>query len=141
MNNRNVLLDSSGNPTDPSCVSVTPIGVIVGLGFVMIVNFYALTTMSRDTSKLTLILYFILGLCAVLAYITGDDAEKLVTTIPGITETVVEPHENIALFFFISLIITAATAAVGLSVIKKMKPCAVSSCSISMAKPRQPPCR
>jgi hypothetical protein len=96
---------------------------IVGLGFVILVNLISLFYFkSDDFYKLTLWLYVVLGVFALLAYITGDGAEEILKTYPGITEEIIEPHENMALILFIGLMITAVVAMVGLyfSRIKEM---------------------
>jgi len=46
-------------------------------------------------------------------------AGKMMQTYPGITEDIIEPHENFALFFFIGLMVTSALAMVGLYIQKR----------------------
>jgi hypothetical protein len=89
---------------------------IVGLAFAILVNLYAIVKKSRNIEILSLWIYLVLGVFALVAYLTGDGAEKIMETYPGITEDVVEPHENIALFFFIGLMITTGIAMAGLSI-------------------------
>jgi len=62
-----------------------------------------------------------LGVFGLLAYLTGDDAGKMMETYPGITEDIIEPHENLALFFFMGLMVTSAMSLVFLyiTMIKK----------------------
>ena len=80
----------------------------------MLVNIYGLIRKNREVQILTLVLYVFLGLFAVLAYSTGDGAEKMMKTYPGFGENLIEPHENQALFFFIGLMATSAFAIAGL---------------------------
>ena len=88
---------------------------IVGLGFVILINLLALFYYkSKDFYKLTLWLYVVLGVFALLAYLTGDGAEEIMKTYPGISEAIIEPHENMALIFFIGLMITAVVAIAGI---------------------------
>ena len=91
---------------------------IVGLGFAILLNLFALVRKSEEIQKLSLWCYLLLGILALLAYITGDDAGKIMETYPGITENVIEPHENIALFFFIGLMATSALSVIGLYITK-----------------------
>jgi len=91
---------------------------IVGLAFAVLVTIYSIFNKNHELARLSLWFYVILGLFALLAYLTGDDAEKIMETYPGITEDIIEPHENIALFFFIGLMITAGIALTGLYVSK-----------------------
>jgi uncharacterized membrane protein len=87
---------------------------IVGLGFAIMVNLYALLKKNIELRKLSLWFYVIIGVFAALAYSTGDGAEKIMETYPGIGEDIIEPHENMALIFFIGLMLTAGVAIIGL---------------------------
>jgi uncharacterized membrane protein len=87
---------------------------IVGLGFAIMVNLYALLKKNIELRKLSLWFYVIIGIFAALAYSTGDGAEKIMETYPGIGEDIIEPHENMALLFFLGLMLTAGVALVGL---------------------------
>jgi uncharacterized membrane protein len=91
---------------------------IVGLAFAGLVNLYAFIKKNPDLQKLSLWIYVILGIFSFVAWFTGDDAGKIIQTYPGITEDVIESHENIALFFFIGLMITTAIALAGLLITK-----------------------
>ena len=71
-----------------------------------------------ELRKLSLWFYVIIGIFAALAYSTGDGAEKIMETYPGIGEDIIEPHENVALFFFLGLMIVAGVALIGLYVTK-----------------------
>jgi hypothetical protein len=87
---------------------------IVGLGFVILLNLFSLYQKSIELRKTTLWFYAILGVFALFAYITGDGAAEMMKTYPGITEELIEPHENIALIFFIGLMITTGVSVIGL---------------------------
>ena len=91
---------------------------IVGLGFAIMVNLYALLKKNIELGKLSLWFFVIIGIFAALAYSTGDGAEKIMETYPGIGEDIIEPHENAALFFFLGLMIIAGVALIGLYVTK-----------------------
>jgi uncharacterized membrane protein len=91
---------------------------IVGLGIAILFNIVAIVRKSEELQKLSLWGYLLLGVFALLAYLTGDDAGKIMETYPGITEDIIEPHENIALFFFIGLMATSALSIIGLYITK-----------------------
>lgn len=91
---------------------------IVGLGFAVIFNIIAIVRKSEELRKLSLWFYLLIGFFALPAYITGDDAGKLLETYPGITKDFIEYHENIALFFFIGLMFIAALSATALYITK-----------------------
>jgi hypothetical protein len=93
---------------------------IVGLGFVLLFNLLSVFYYkSNELKKLTLWFYVILGVFALFAYITGDGAENIMKTYPGINEDIIEPHENMALLFFIGLLITAVVSMAALYFSKK----------------------
>jgi uncharacterized membrane protein len=83
---------------------------IVGLGIAILVNFYSLFNRSHEVKKVMLGIYIVAGLGALLAYLTGDGAEEVMKTYPGITEDIIETHEQFGLFFFIGMMILAAAA-------------------------------
>ncbi|MCX6246732.1 MAG: hypothetical protein NTW10_03270 [Bacteroidetes bacterium] len=91
---------------------------IVGLGLAILVNLFALIRKSEELQKFSLWCYLVLGIFGLLAYITGDGAGEIMKTYPGITDDVIEPHENMALFFFIGLMITSAFSILALYLVK-----------------------
>ncbi|MDP4281754.1 MAG: hypothetical protein Q8867_06340 [Bacteroidota bacterium] len=94
---------------------------IIGLGLAFLFNLVALIRKSEELQKLTFWFYILVGIFALLAYFTGDDAEKIMLTYPGITEDIIEPHESIALFFLIGLMITAVLSVFALFVLRTKK--------------------
>jgi len=94
---------------------------IVGLGIAIMINLYSIFNKSDELKKLTLWAYFVIGIFAVLAYITGDDAREIIKTYPGISADVIENHENTALLFFIGLMIIAGASVIGLYITNKKK--------------------
>lgn len=91
---------------------------IVGLGFAILFNLVAIIRKSEELQKFSLWWYVLIGFFALVAYLTGDDAGKIMETYPGITHDIIEPHENIALFFFIGLMITSTLSFLGLYITK-----------------------
>jgi uncharacterized membrane protein len=91
---------------------------IIGLGFAILVNLFALLRKSEELQKFSLWCYLVLGIFGLLAYVTGDGAGEIMKTYPGITEDIVEPHENMALFFFIGLMITSVFSILALYLTK-----------------------
>lgn len=91
---------------------------IIGLGFAILLSLVAIIKKSVELQKLSLWCYLLLGIFALLAYLTGDGAEEIIKTYPGITEDIIEPHESFALLFFIGLMVTTALSMVGLYMTK-----------------------
>lgn len=60
--------------------------------------------------------YYILILSAIgagIAYLTGEAAEETVEKLPGVIESSIKQHEEIALYALIALIILGVTALIG----------------------------
>jgi uncharacterized membrane protein len=91
---------------------------IIGLGFAILFNLIAVLKKSEELQQLALWFYILLGVFALLAYLTGDNAAEVMKTYPGITEDIIEPHENFALFFFIGLMVTTAFSMAALYITK-----------------------
>ena len=76
---------------------VGAIGVILLLGLALLRN-------SGELGKVALGFLALLGAVAVVVFLTGEPAEELAESLPGISETIMEAHEEVAL---------VATAAMG----------------------------
>ena len=87
---------------------------IVGSGFTVLLIIFSLVLKSKETKRTALWFSVITGFAALAAYLTGDSAEEIVKAIPGITEAVVEPHEELALYYLLSLLLIGAIALAGL---------------------------
>jgi uncharacterized membrane protein len=56
--------------------------------------------LKNTTVKRTALVFFVLsGLFAIPAYLTGESAEELVESLPGVTENLIEAHEDLANIF------------------------------------------
>jgi uncharacterized membrane protein len=91
---------------------------IVGLGMAILINIYAIANKNKALYKLTLWGYVAIGIFSLLAYLTGDGAEEIIKTYPGITEDIIESHEQIALLFFIGMMAITAASLLGIYVTK-----------------------
>jgi len=94
---------------------------LIGMAFAMLLNIWALLKKSTDIKYASLSLYVLSAIISIPVYFTGDGAEQIVKTIPGITETLIEPHEKMALYFFIGLAIIGVISIIGLIIEKKYK--------------------
>ena len=84
---------------------------IVGLGFTMILHALALVRNSKELIKVSCWFYLFIGLLAILPIITGDGAEGIVLTYPGISKNAIENHETWGYIFFYGLLFNSALAA------------------------------
>ncbi|MGD0711510.1 MAG: hypothetical protein ABR968_10075 [Bacteroidales bacterium] len=87
---------------------------IIGAGFTTLLIIFALGQKSKEVKHTSLWFALIIGISALITYLTGDSAEEIVKTIPGITESLIDPHENMALFYMISLLFIGAVALAGI---------------------------
>ncbi len=87
---------------------------IMGAGFTVLLIFFALLKKSKELKQVSLWFAVITGITALAAYLTGDGAEEVVTSLPGITEALIEPHEEMALYYLIALLLIGVIALAGL---------------------------
>jgi uncharacterized membrane protein len=69
---------------------------IVGIPLAALVLAAGLKTKQNSSSALAHLLIFGLSLTAIAAFLTGGEAEELVEHLPGISERLIEDHEEIA---------------------------------------------
>ena len=79
-----------------------------------IVLAYGLWTKSNQTKNAAYILLIFSSIGAGIGYLTGEAAEETVENIAGVSETVVEEHEEFALIALVSLIVLGVASIVGL---------------------------
>ena len=77
---------------------------IFGSIFGGIVLAHGLWTKSDQTKIAAYNLFIISAIGAGIAYLTGEAAEETVENIQGITENIIEQHEDFAIFLLVSLI-------------------------------------
>jgi uncharacterized membrane protein len=87
---------------------------IMGAAFTLLLIIFALVQKSKEVKRTSLWFAVLTGISALVVYLTGDGAEEVVKRIPGITESLIEPHEHMAMYFMISLLIIGAAALAGL---------------------------
>ena len=95
---------------------------LVGFGIALLVNIYAIWRKHPEIYKLSMWIYIVMGISAVVAYLTGDGAEDIMKTYPGVTENITEPHEHFALIFMIGTLLVACLAAFSLYQLYRQQP-------------------
>jgi uncharacterized membrane protein len=78
---------------------------IVGLGFAILINLFAIFRKSEDLLKASCWLFALVALLSVLAIVTGDGAGEIAKTYPGISNDAIEYHETWGYAFFYGLIV------------------------------------
>jgi hypothetical protein len=71
---------------------VPVLGTVFGLGLLMIAHLWR----SDAVFKATLCLLLVTALVAIPVYLTGEPAEDAVSGLPGVTENLIEKHEDAA---------------------------------------------
>ena len=84
---------------------------------------YALSCNNNSLKQISLVILIATSASVIPVYLTGEPAEKAVKHLPGVTEDVIEPHEEAAEFSMIVTLIAGALAAASLAFELPMKGC------------------
>ena len=87
---------------------------LVGIGFVILLLIIALLRRSNELINISLIFVILVALWAIPAYLTGESAEEIVEGLPGISEQLIEAHEESAELAFIFIEAVGALALITL---------------------------
>lgn len=84
------------------------------IGTLFVVALLATALMRRDgtIARVALWTSAVLGIVAIVVYFTGEPAEEVVEHLPGVSESIIEQHEEVALVAT-TMIAAFATAALG----------------------------
>jgi hypothetical protein len=74
---------------------------LVGIGFVILLLIIALLRRSNEMINISLLFVILVALWAIPAYLTGESAEEIIEGLPGISEQLIEAHEESAELAFI----------------------------------------
>ncbi len=83
---------------------------LIGVGFTILLFIIALIRNSKELLTVSLIFTIIVALWAIPAYLTGEPAEEIVEELPGISENLIERHEEFAEKSFILLEVVGGLA-------------------------------
>jgi uncharacterized membrane protein len=84
---------------------------VVGAVLAALLLAFALFRNSNELIKSTFVIFTVLGVLAVVVFLTGGPAEQTVEKLPGVSESITERHEDIAL---VATILMAAFGALTL---------------------------
>jgi len=96
---------------------VPVIGTLLGLLLLLV----AFGRKNEELKKVTLGLFVLIALVTVPVYLTGEPAEEMVENIPGVSEAMIEQHENAALFSLIAVEVGGIIALAGLLLFGRKK--------------------
>ena len=103
---------------------------IVGLGFTFLVNLMAIIRKSEELKRLSFWFYILVGLMSIVPIITGDGAQEILLTYPGINKDAIENHETWGYIFFYGLLLNGVLSIAALWFSRK-KPDLVKKISIA----------
>lgn len=109
---------------------------VVGTLFALLLLCFAILKRSDELKKVALGAFTIIAALAIPAYLTGEPSEKLAEKLPGVTESVIDPHEDAAKVAFVLILSVGTVALAGLVVLRaKAVPqwFAVSMLALSLA--------
>lgn len=81
-----------------------------------LVLIYGLWTKSIQTKSAAYFIFIISGIGAAIAYLTGEEAEEAVEHLQGVSESMIELHEDSAMIALISLILLGILSVIALAV-------------------------
>lgn len=103
---------------------------VVGAVLGVLLLSYALVRKSSDLTKVAFGLFALLGVVAGVVYLTGGSAEEAVENLPGLSETLLERHEEAALA---ATIVMGAVGAIALFLLLVFRRRAVPRAMITAA--------
>jgi uncharacterized membrane protein len=89
------------------------------IAFIMFV--YSFIKNKKDLSKFSLWLFIIVALAAIVVYFTGEPAGEPIKNLPGISEEIIDKHEEASLLPFILIEVLGAASILGLIFLKKFE--------------------
>jgi uncharacterized membrane protein len=92
---------------------------IVGLGFAILLNLFAVFGKSQEIRRLSCWFYILVALLSILSLLTGDSAGDIIRSYPGISNDAIESHENWGYIFFYGLLVNSLIAIVALWFFRK----------------------
>lgn len=82
---------------------------------------YALLRKNTEFVKASLVFLVVIAALAIPAFLTGEPAEKLVEHLPGVTEALIEQHEDAGKFALIAACVTGLSALAALLLFSRVK--------------------
>ena len=87
---------------------------VVGIGFAVLLLAVSIARRSYELNTVALVFVILVSLWAIPAYLTGEPAEEVVEDMPGISEELIEEHEEQAEIAFIIVEVAGGLALITL---------------------------
>jgi uncharacterized membrane protein len=92
---------------------------VIGILGALLLLVYSLVRKSEEVKMVSLGAFAIIALVTLAVYFTGEAAEKVVKNLPGVTETYIGRHEEIASLTLVLMEILGITSLVGLVLLRR----------------------
>lgn len=89
---------------------------VMGIMFGFLILVWGILRKAEEVKTVGLIFLVVTAFAALPVYLTGEPAEEAVENLPGVSEQIIELHENSALLSLILAMVTGVLAFVGLLV-------------------------
>lgn len=91
------------------------LGIVFGLGLLLA----GVWRKSEELKKTALVVFVIVALLAIPAYLTGEPAEDVVERLPGVSKQIIEQHDETATVAFTGVIVVGVAALSGLLLFRR----------------------
>ncbi|HJU64034.1 MAG TPA: hypothetical protein VJ596_00085 [Gemmatimonadaceae bacterium] len=92
---------------------------VVGLAFITLLLLVAFARRSGELTKVALAFLAVIGAVSVAVFLTGEPAEEAVEMLDGVSEAMIESHEEVALIALIAAVTVGAIALATLVILRK----------------------
>lgn len=92
---------------------------VVGALFGILLLFISLALKSDELKKATLILFAIIALLSIPVFLTGEPAEGMVEHLDGVSESLIERHEESALVSLVTVELLGIVSLAGLFLLRR----------------------
>lgn len=92
---------------------------VIGILGAILLLVYSLVRKSEEVKMMSLGVFAIIALLTLAVYFTGEAAEKIVKNLPGVTETYIGRHEEIASLTLVLMEILGITSVAGLVLLRR----------------------
>lgn len=94
---------------------------VIGTVFGALLLFVAIARRSEELKKVSLGVFVVIALITIPVYFTGEPAEELVENLPGVSESIIDQHEEAGLVSLVVIEILGAISLGGLFLFHRSK--------------------
>ncbi|MFB3886882.1 MAG: hypothetical protein ACE144_16785 [Thermodesulfobacteriota bacterium] len=94
---------------------------VMGVIFGFLLLAYAMLKKSMELVKVSFAVFVIVTVMTIPVFLTGHGAEEIVENLPGVTESIIEPHEEAGLLSLVGVAVLGVIGLGGLSMFRGSK--------------------